>query len=218
MCESTQNVGTWRGCPTSRNRGVGRLLNESAKSYWFAFVRYFIKTRPLKMPSAKTNQPPWIEPAKRLRAAWEESGLSQNRVAKLASVDPVTFGDMLKGIRIPRPESLRAVCKVLKISPVWVKTGIGEKRLDTDSVSPLASIGHETRHGPVPGIESWLASQVGVSLDEQHWLRRLQWPEPFVLYPDPVYEMALQLYRSMRNYSRSSVASVTNIRPDGDGR
>lgn len=165
------------------------------------------------MPSAKPPQPPWLEPSKRLRAAFERSGISQNKLASRAGIDPATLGDMLTGKRIPRPESLRAVCRVLNESTVFIKTGV---RDEPPPAGGFDIVHVRTVASSLSGIESWLSRQTGICLDEQQWLRAFHWPMPHICYPDPVYAMALQLYRSMLRHGQPD--GIESPSASGDSR
>lgn len=137
--------------------------------------------------------------------------MSQARVAQKAKVDPATFGDMLRGIRSPRPESLRAICKALGVNPSFIKTGVGERYARADGQPAIVQ-------APNTGIERWLATQQGVSLDEQAWLRAVPWPDPHIQYHDLVYITVLQAFRNMREQARSLTIAASNGKPDGHAR
>lgn len=102
----------------------------------------------------------------RLKAAREESGLTQGQLAVAAGVTQGTISNVESGLR-KNPRELLAIAKALGVSPDWLKTGKGT----TSNV-----ISGPTIRGQVPLI-SWVrAGELCESHDNyapgdaEHWL------------------------------------------------
>lgn len=78
--------------------------------------------------------------SERLRAARKAKGLSLREVSKAAGYSEPMLSKVETGKAAPSERFLRAICYVMKVSPLWLRTGDGEMFVGDPSESDSLKI------------------------------------------------------------------------------
>lgn len=64
----------------------------------------------------------------RLKQAMERAGINQTQLGMRSGVTPTKVNRYVKGIYKPKQDALKAIAKVLGVTPEWLSTGIDDER------------------------------------------------------------------------------------------
>lgn len=101
----------------------------------------------------------------RIRQARLKQGLSQVELARAANVSQPTVANWENDSHVPRQAALERIAGILKASPIWLQSGIGDHPDGTHS--PDRYLARPIRHIPILGWEDIRADMASSHLTQQ---------------------------------------------------